>query len=292
MARYTSLWSIIIEVSGLCDEEKVELRHIIADQIVQDEYLVLGTLFRAMDPSEYVLFVGDGDRLLITPWGFQCSSFIKYNKYNGERLPYVNELMPERFAISDSGLRSFFCMLELSIFKLLKLHEVSAVMGKDFHKLTLGKLSLELRKSGLLSEIAIDVLDNIIETRNEFSHAMKDVREVRYCDRPLAVSHSSKYIPWEDRDSTVQHFFIDDAFLVTEEIIDAYKMKQHKVVNGEILLEFMRGNLGLPIIQGQLIKYFRDCALEDKHWSNRQDSVEETQKKFLPSNISEPTWDI
>lgn len=274
MARRNSIWSNLIDVSGLSDAEKLELRQITNSEL-EDEWLILGTLFRAMDPSPYVLFLGDGEWVLVTPWGCQGSSFSKYNRYTGERLAFVNELMPSRFEISDKELRNFFCMLELSLFKLLELHEVASIAGKDFDKLTLGGLRKVLRKSGLLSEVALDALDKIVETRNEFNHSMIDVHDIGYCGKKLEASHSSRYVHWTKQDSSVQRFFIDDAFLVTEEIIGAYRTVQHKTMNGEILLSFMRGNLGLPTIHGNLLWQHRDCALEEKCWFEHQAEMDE-----------------
>lgn len=277
MTEITSLWTGLIDVSGLSEEEKHELHQIAKSISRQDEWMLLAALFRAMDPSQYVLFFGDGEWCLVTPWGFQGSSFVKYHRDSGARLPFVNELMPSRFEVSDHELRSFFCMLEVALFKLLELHEVPAVAGKDFDKLTLGGLRKVVRKSGLLSKEAIDILDKITETRNEFNHSMKDVRQIGYCGRTLRVCHSKKYIPWSDRDDTVRRYFVDDAYLVTEEIVCAYRAQQHKLVKGKILLDFLRGDIGLPGINGELAWYHRDCMLEEKRWFEHQSSMEENK---------------
>lgn len=270
MTEITSLWTSLIEASGLSKEEKHELRQIAESISRHDEWMSFEALLRAMDPSQYVLFFGDGEWILVSPWGFQGSSFVKYNRHNGERLPFVNELMPSRFEVSDQELRSFFCMLELALFKLLELHEVSAVAGRDFDKLTLGSLRKVLRKSSLLTDQALDILDKIIETRNEFNHSMKSVNEISYCRQKLRVSHSSMYVPWENSDDTVRRFFVDDAFFVTEEIVCAYRKQQHKLVEGKILLDFLRGDIGLPRFDGELTWRHRDCALEEKHWLEHQ----------------------
>jgi len=137
MAHLQSICSFIIQDSGLGALAGEQLERIIASGI-EDDLLILGTLLHVMNPSPYVLFLGDGEWILVTPWGYQASSFVKNNRHTGERLPFVNELMPSRFELSDRELREFFCLLELALFKLLELHEVPSVLGKAFEKLTLG----------------------------------------------------------------------------------------------------------------------------------------------------------
>ncbi len=270
MARLKSICSSIIQASGLGAIAGAQLERIIEGSN-EDEFLILGALLYAMNPSPYVLFLGDGEWILVTPWGCQASSFVKNNRHTGERLPFVNELMPSRFELSDRELREFFCLLELSLFKLLELHEAPSVFGKAFEKLTLGDLRREVRKAKLLSAPALDALDKIVETRNEFNHSMRKVRDVTYCGVPLYKSHSSRYLPRRNRDPSVRRFFIDDAFTLTEEVVSVYRLQQSKLVDGEILSSFLRGDLTLLAVNDAVIhSMHRDTALEERHWQEWQ----------------------
>lgn len=269
MARRRTVWSSLIEASGLALPEREQLQQVVVGTI-EDEVGALGALLYAMNPSPYILFLGDGEWILVTPWGCEGSSFVNVNRHTGERLPFVNELMPSRFEISDTELRRFFCMLELALYKLLELHEVHSTPGKPFDKLTLGDLRKDVRKAGLLSNSALDALDKIVETRNEFNHSMRQADHVTYCGAPLFQSHSSRYLPKRNRTPSVRRFFIDDAFILTEELVAAYRIQQPNLINSEILTAFLMGDLALPPVGGIVRTKSRDCALEDRCWLERQ----------------------
>jgi hypothetical protein len=132
--------------------------------------------------------------------------------------------------VRAEDLRYFFVLLELITYKIVHFAVKGGQQGYDIEDESFAARLRMLERSKLVGDKSLATLREIKAVRNKFSHTISSVRRIEYFGVPLEDCFR------RSPDESIQHWFKEEAFDATEDLISIFKRHQHEQVDVGLLV--------------------------------------------------------
>lgn len=173
--------------------------------------------------------------------GVLGSSFVKLTNSQGQKIEGCNTVVTPGFGLTDSDVRDFFTLLEFLVFKLV--HISIENNRNDYFFATADDLGCwdrikQLRTLGYISNKEKDILSRLLEVRNKFAHTINSLSHIPYRGYSLNDSFSKKGRNMIDLGVT--YYFDEDAYRISQKLLDLYQPIQDKQLDKTFFLEAIK----------------------------------------------------
>jgi len=210
-----------------------------------------------------ILLFGRDNRFVFIRDYFEIKHTNFYHRKTGERIKSVNLMFDSRYKLEDKGLRRLFAMIEFAAYQLLQITCWNFDKRIKYDDVTLSSLIKALRSTEGLSSKSLDILERMRQTRNEFSHSIRDVEDIEYCGRPLRHALNRLSRSYALNSGSVRRLFLDDVHHLTNEMIERLCVIQHKQLDLRKVAAVLSCEFPIEVYQGRIGLSGSDLDVED-----------------------------